>query len=126
MRGSRTRVAAMIIRSGRLRDRITFQRPVADDSADGAGSGSWETVATNVPAEVQDLRPSRDERMNDGLTTASRRSRIVLRHRADITPDMRVLFGSRVMQIIGGPAVLGNRVGLEIMAEEYRPAGNPA
>lgn len=116
----------MIIRSGRLRDRITFQRPVADDSADGAGSGSWEAVATNVPAEVQDLRPSRDERMNDGLTTASRRSRIVLRHRADITPDMRVLFGSRVMQIIGGPAVLGNRVGLEIMAEEYRPAGNPA
>lgn len=116
----------MIIRSGRLRDRITFERPVADDALDGAGSGSWEPVATNIPAEVQDVRPSRDERVSGGMTTTSRRSRIVMRHRADITSDMRVIFGGRTMQIIGGPAVLGNRDGLEIMVEEHWPAGNSA
>lgn len=46
--------------------------------------------------------------------------------REDVTPDMRFVFGARVMQIVAGPAELGFREGLEFMAEEYRPAGNPA
>ncbi len=116
----------MIIRAGRLRDRIAFHRPVADEAPDGAGSGEWELVAANIRAEVQDVRPGGDEAIRSGMTVVSRRSRIIMRYRADITPDMRVTFGSRTMEIVGGPAVLGNRAGLELMVAEYRPAGNSA
>lgn len=105
--------------AGRLRDRITFERKVASASFTSAGNEAWEEVANNVPAEVLDLRPTRSEKFSDGLVTATRASRVTLRYRADITPDMRIIFGSRTLEIIGGPAILGSRDGLEILAAEY-------
>ena len=114
----------MILRAGRLRDRITFQRKVADTSFTSAGKESWEPVATNIPAEVQDVLPSRGERLSEGMVTATRPARITIRYRADITADMRIIFGTRTLEIIGGPAVLGNRDGIELMAADYAtPAG---
>lgn len=109
----------MIIRAGRLRHRITFQRKVVDTGFTSAGTEAWEPVATNIPAEVQDVRPSRGEKTSDGMTTSTRMARVTLRWRAGITPDMRIVHGTRVMEIIGGPAELGTRDGLEIMAADY-------
>ncbi|SEQ60411.1 Phage head-tail joining protein [Sphingobium sp. YR768] len=57
---------------------------------------------------------------------SARPARVRMRFREDITPDMRFIFGSRIMQIVSGPAELGRREALEFMVEEYRPAGNPA
>lgn len=110
------------LRTGDLPHQITFERKVADGSFDGAGTESWQEVVT-VWAQVQDVLPSRGERVADGFTTANRPARIRLRYRTDITSDMRIRFGARVMQIISGPAELGMKDGLELMAEQYQPAG---
>jgi SPP1 family predicted phage head-tail adaptor len=114
-----------MINADTLDRRITIERPVADNSFDGAGSGTWEPVAT-VWANVQDALPSRAERLADGLNIASRPARIRIRFRTDITPAMRFVLGDRIMQITAGPAEIGNREGVEFMAENYSTSGNPA
>lgn len=104
---------------------IEIQRPVADDSWDGAGSGNWTKVAT-VYAEVQDMLPSRGERLADGLNASARPARVRMRFRTDVAGSMRFVMGDRIMQIVSGPAELGRREALEFVVEEYSPAGNPA
>ncbi|TXI87781.1 MAG: head-tail adaptor protein [Cupriavidus sp.] len=118
-----------------MRHVIRIERPVADTSLDGAGSGSWAFVA-ETRAEVQDELPSRAlERQTSGVTMATGQSRVRMQWRPGITPDMRflicrrqagALIVERIVQIVTGPAELGRRDGLEFMVEEYRPAGNPA
>lgn len=125
----------MKIAAGKMRHLVRIERPVADTSLDGAGSGIWAFVA-ETRAEVQDELPSRAlERQTNGVTMATGQSRVRMRWRAGITPDMRflicrrqggVLIVERIVQIVTGPAELGRRDGLEFMVEEYRPAGNPA
>ena len=111
--------------TGSLDRRIRIERPVADTSFDGAGSGTWALVA-EVAASVQDALPSRAERLADGANSAGRPARVRMRYRADVTPNMRFVMGGRIMQIIAGPAELGRRDGLEFMVEDYSPAGNTA
>lgn len=115
----------MTLDPGTLDRRIRIERPVADGSFDGAGSGTWEPVAT-VWASVVDALPSRGERLADGMNIAARPARVRIRYRSDVTSDMRFVMGERIMQIISGPAEIGRREALEFMVEEYRPAGNPA
>jgi SPP1 family predicted phage head-tail adaptor len=112
--------------AGDLDRRITFQRRAAG-AGDfmSAGKSAWETVAT-VWAQVADVLPSRGERAAEGVTIANRPARIRMRFRPDITADMRIIYGNRTMQIVAGPAELGRRVGLELMAEDYSTAGQPA
>ncbi|MEG3084827.1 phage head closure protein [Sphingomonas sp. PB2P12] len=109
----------------KLDRRVLIQRPVPDDSFDGAGSGQWVDVAT-VWANVEDALPSRGERLADGINVASRPSRVRMRYRSDVTSSMRFVVANRIMQIVAGPAELGRRDGLEFMVEEYSPAGNGA
>ncbi|HEY0130117.1 MAG TPA: head-tail adaptor protein, partial [Allosphingosinicella sp.] len=59
----------------------------------------------------------------------TRPARIRIRFREDVTADMRFVLGSRVMQIVAGPAEatdLEPRQAVDFMVEDYRPAGNPA
>lgn len=98
---------------------------MADTSLDGAGSGTWALVA-EVSAEIQHMLPSRGERLAGGINMAARPARVRIRWRADVTSDMRIVLDGRVMHIVAGPAELGRREGLELMVEDYRPAGNPA
>lgn len=120
--------------SGERTAYLRIQRPVADDSFDGAGSGAWVTV-DDVWANVQDMLPSRGERIADGVNVSARPARVRMLYRPDITLNMRFLLLDhlegvevivRVMQIVSGPAELGRRDGLEFVVEEYSPAGNPA
>jgi head-tail adaptor len=104
---------------------IRIERPVADSTLDGAGSGTWDLVA-EVWANVQDMLPSRGERLADGINVAARPARVRMYWRDDVTADMRFVLDSRVMQIVSGPAELGRREGLEFMVEDYSPAGNAA
>jgi len=113
----------MALDARKLDRRVLIQRPVADDSLDGAGSGEWEDVTT-VWANVQDALPSRAERLADGINVASRPARVRMRYRDDVTPNMRFVFDGRTMQIVAGPAELGRRDGLEFMVEDYSSAGN--
>lgn len=112
---------------GKMRHRVRIERPAADTSLDGAGSGTWQLLA-EVWAEVQDILPSRRpaEQLTDGINLASRLAYVRMRYRSDVTPDMRFVLGSRVMQIVAGPAELPVRDGLEFMVEDYSTAGNGA
>lgn len=109
----------------RANERITIELPIADDSLTGAGAGSWEEFDT-VWAEVKDVLPSRGEKLAGGINLAARPARVRIRFREDVTPAMRFVLGTRIMQIIGGPAEIGRRDELEFMVEDYSSAGNPA
>lgn len=120
--------------SSKLRKRIRIERPIADDSLDGAGSGNFALVA-EVRAEVEDALPSRAERMADGVNMAARPARVRIRYREDVKSNMQIVVlrrvngvdvAERTMQIVSGPAELGNRQWLELMTEDYSTAGNPA
>ena len=125
--------------SSRLDKRIRIERAVAGEGFDDAGSGTWQPVA-EVAAEVQDMLPSRGERLADGIDLASRPARVRIRYRTDLTASMRVLVGRRIKgedgetvwktdrtaQIITVPAELGRRRRLEFMIEDYSTAGNAA
>ena len=113
----------MAIAAGRLNRRVRIERPVPDDSLDGAGSGSWAPVAETW-AEVQDVLPSRGEASVALGTTMTRPARVRMRYRTDITGDMRIVSGEREMHIISGPVEMRFREGLEMMVAEYMP-GSP-
>ncbi|WP_419827663.1 head-tail adaptor protein [Sphingomonas sp.] len=114
------------IAAGDLDRIVTFQRKaVPTDDAMDAGEEIWSTIdgGEDVWAQVQEMLPSRGERLSDGMVLAARPARVRIRYRDDITPDMRVIYGSRVMQIITPPIELGRREGLEFMAQDYSTAG---
>lgn len=111
--------------SSRYRHRIRIERPLPGAAFDDAGSGTW-VLVSNVAAEVQDVLPSRSERLAGGINAAARPARVRMRYRTDITPDMRFVMGDRIMQIIAGPAELGVREESEFMVEDYSSAGNAA
>jgi head-tail adaptor len=127
------------MRSGKLDRRIRIERPIADESLDGAGSGDWQFVA-EVAANVQDMLPSRGERIAEGINVAARPARVRIRYRADVASNMRILVGrnrkdgsgemgwqtDRVAQIVTVPAEIGRREALEFVIEDYTSAGNPA
>jgi head-tail adaptor len=105
---------------------VRLERPVADDSFDGAGSGEW-VLVDEIWAGIQDVLPSRAEDDSEGITTLTRRARLRIRARGDVTPAMRFVKGDRLMHIVAGPADLkGRPPRQEFMVEDYRPAGNPA
>lgn len=114
-----------LFRAADLDRRVRIERPVPDTSHDGAGSGGWDEVGT-VWAQVRDSLPSRAEQDGNGMPTGTRRARVRMRWRGDLTASMRFVLGERIMQIVAGPAELGRREGLEFMVEEHSPAGNTA
>lgn len=116
--------------ASRMKHRIRIQQPVADDSLDGAGSGNWSTLQDEVSAEIEDMLPSRGERMANGINVASHPARVRMRYRTDIKASMRFVditdgADGRVMQIIAGPAYLGRNM-VEFMVEDYSTAGSTA
>lgn len=114
------------MQAGRLDRRIELLKrsetrsPTTNEQID-----SWPVIAS-VWASVLDVLPSRAERMTDAINVARRPCRIRMRWRDDVTPDMRVRVDGRVLQIVAGPAQLGRREGLEIMAEEISGQGAAA
>lgn len=119
------------MKAGTLDSLLRIERPQADTSLDGAGSGEWVTVAEKVWANVMDMLPSRGEKIDNGFTMAARPTRVRIYYRTDVTPDMRFVditggADGRIMQIISGPATMGKREGIEFMVEDYTPAGNTA
>lgn len=80
-------------------------------------------------ANVQDVLPSKDENNDNGIRIGKRRVRIRINFRSDVTGDMRVVIEKptrSVLQIVGGPAELGRKEGMEIMCEEYSTDGQGA
>lgn len=109
--------------AGRFDKQITIeQRTATQETTLGTFSYSWATLAT-VWAEVQDMLPSRAERIGEGISLHMRPVRIRTRYRSDVTPDMRVVIDSVTYRIVGGPAELGRREGLELVCEKLSTEG---
>lgn len=121
--------------AGDFDQKIRIQRKVADTSFDGAGSETWELLA-EVWANIQDKLPSRGEKLADGLTIATRPSRVRIHYRTDVTAAMRILVGGtvngvwqteRTAEIVTPPAEVtedGRRRYIEFMVEDYSTSGN--
>lgn len=114
-----------MIDAGDLDQRIRFERKGAGrDPVYRTPLPGWTEVAT-VWAQVQDVLPSRGETLSEGISIARKPARVRIRYRSGITSEMRVIHGTRVMQIVAGPAKLG-RDGLEMICEDYSTAGDVA
>ncbi|QQV76525.1 head-tail adaptor protein [Sphingomonas aliaeris] len=112
-------------RASRYNRRLAIEKPVPNTALTGAGSGTW-TAVGGVWAEVQDVLPSRGERFDGGINLATRPARVRMNYRTDITTAMRFVMGSRIMQIISGPAEIGFKEEIEFMVEDFSLAGNGA
>lgn len=116
---------------GELDRLVRIEQPVADDSLDGAGSGTWNPVAADVWCSIKDVLPSNGEKIANGIDISTRPARVRMYFRDDVTSDMRFVdttegVDGRIMQIVSGPAEIGRKDGLEFMVETFRPAGNGA
>lgn len=95
---------------------VTGQDPVF-----GGDITAWITLAT-AWMEVQDVPPSRAESVKLGLTVAINRTRVRYTYRSarDVTSAMRIRISGtveRVLQIVAGPAALGEKEYDEVMCE---------
>lgn len=115
------------MRAGTLRDRISIEgdTPGFLDPNYGPQPGTWGVIYSRIAANVQDALPSKSEAVEQGMEVSSNRIRVRIRHRTGIDSSMRVVVHGkrgdpdRVLSIVGGPAVLGNRDGIELMCEAY-------
>lgn len=109
---------------GRLDRTIHIQERVAQQDAiyGTYAPGDWVHVCT-LRADVQDMLPSRAERIAEGIDLSRRPCRVRTHWRAGITTAMRVIYGTRTLQIVSGPAELGRREGMEFICEEFTTEG---
>lgn len=84
------------MRSGTLRHVVTIRQRTSGQNAIGEPSASWADVAT-VRAWVQDI--SGRELLAAQATQNPVNAKIVIRHRADITPAMQVVHGAHTFNI---------------------------
>ena len=111
------------MKAGKLNRRVLIQyKATTQDASYGTEVVTWTTLAT-VWAEVQDVLPSRSESRPQGIEIGRNVSRVRTRYRTDIDSTMRLTIDGDIYQIIGGPVIMGNREGLEMMAEKYSTAG---
>lgn len=99
--------------------RVRIEYPAKSKDSGGAPAVTWTLLAV-VWAEVRDDLPSRAEGNRIGLEQVRNPVRIRMRYRSDLNTSMRVLDGSRVLQIVGGPAMIGRREWTEVYCEEIR------
>lgn len=105
-----------------LNDKVTIERRVlARDPEYGTEVESWEPIAARIWANVQDVLPSRAEQTNNGLRTGNQQARLRIRKRdVQLTDRVRLHSrGDKIMQVISGPALLDNRMFIEVMLEGY-------
>jgi SPP1 family predicted phage head-tail adaptor len=85
------------VRIGRLRHRITIQQPTVTRNDRGAEVLAWATLAT-VWAEVRSIS-GREQVINNNQEIAATSHQVIIRHRADVTPKMRIQWEGRTFGI---------------------------
>ena len=89
---------------------------------------TWTTLTTTW-ANVQDSLPSKTETQSPEIQIAERPARVRMRYDSRITSDMRLIYvdrGGRIMKIMGPPAELGRKEGIEFMVSEFSTEGDGA
>lgn len=122
----------MLVSAGKLDRQITIEsKSVTPDPVYGSEVVTWvplstvgsPPVAERYWAEVQDVLPSRDEALRNGLVASCNRTRIRIRYRSDIDSSMRITVHGEtdvIYQIVGGPAIIaGRKTLIELFCEKY-------
>ena len=84
------------MRVGELRRQVTIQAEAPSADAGGGYALAWISVAT-VWASITPL--SGTERFNDAGLQSQVSHRVRIRYLADVTADMRILYGTRLFNI---------------------------
>lgn len=109
--------------AGKLNRRVTIRKSTeTKDAKFNTPVLTWSDHAT-VWAEVQDVLPSRGEKLADGINIAAQPCRVRMRWRGDVTSAMRLKIDGREYRIIAGPAAIQNRTGIELMCEALSTEG---
>lgn len=103
--------------SSKLKHRLTLQQEVRTDDGQGGYTRGWQDVA-DLWAEITPLQGSRNEMLTAGQLQASMLLRVLLRYRAGVAADMRLAFGSRILNIRSVINIGEDDETLEIIAEE--------
>lgn len=117
--------------AGRLDRTISLEQKVVEqESVYGTQTVAWARLCT-CRAEVQDLIPSRNESVRQGMEQSRDLTRVRFRYRSDVDSTMRVILhgGGQdvVYQIVGGPAEIGGRRRMtELLCERYSTSGGAA
>lgn len=110
------------MKAGQRNRKVEIQAKTTTQNATfGTPVVTWSTVAT-VFAEVQDMLPSRGERIADGISIARRPCRVRMLYRG-VDSTMRLKIGTRYLRIVSMPAELGFQEGIELMCEELTTEG---
>ena len=98
--------------AGELRHRVTVQEET--DTVDGQGgyTSAWSTFC-KVWARIEPL--SATEQFYRGGIQPGVTHRVTLRHRSDIGPTNRILYGTRTFNILGVRNIDERDVGLELL-----------
>lgn len=105
--------------AGKLRERVTIQRPTSQASPEWGRSDGWEDVATTW-ASVEPVAAAErfSQKGVESLTTHVVR----VRYRTDLTEACRLVWRGNVLDIIGVVDVGAGQVELEIAAVEHGKA----
>ena len=103
------------LRIGALRRRLRLEAPSYTSDEGGGAIVAWNPVTT-LWAEVIPLS-GREELRADGLQTIAK-FEVRTRYRAGISPEMRFVFGGRVLEIQAVRDIEGRRRWLSCLCEE--------
>ena len=110
------------MRSGDLLHRCLIERKsTTPDTQYGTAVVTWVSVGT-AWCSAEDIAPSRSEAVKNGLSLGVNQTVVRMRWRTDVDSSMCLTINrpaATVYQIVGGPAELGNRQGVEFVVERY-------
>jgi len=105
------------VRAGKLRHRIDIEQ--AAETGDGSPNPEYSSLVTGLPAEV--METTGGETIRGRQVEANIRAVIEIRYRSDITPDMRVKYGSRYLNIVSVVDPTGRRRKTILTCSEVQP-----
>jgi len=104
-----------VIAAGKLNVRVTLQTPSGSQDSFGQRVRTWSTFA-EVWASIAPLS-ARELQARDAASLQVSH-RVTIRWRAGVTSEMRILYGTRVLQIVGIRNLDERNIALEIDAIE--------
>ncbi len=117
----------MPLQIGRMRQRVTLQQPTLTQNSYGEPVAAWSDVqelwASILPASGMERYVSGGEQLQAGVT-----HRVRMRYRSDVSPIMRLLWGTRTLEIDSIQDPSGKTSEMVLMCSEVlpNPTGVPA
>lgn len=105
------------MQSGRLRERVAIQTATVTQNTSGEEISSWAT-ATTVWAQILPGAVSERFSAAAGQRASEITHTVRIRYRSDITPKKRLLWGMRILEILGQMDPDGRTTDLLIMCKE--------